>query len=201
MTSPNEKMPKWVPRVLALFLCGLALLGAFIWMLIQVRSLIIVVLVSLFLSFAIEPAVNWLSRRGWRRGPATLGMFAVILLAVGGFLYAMGSVLADQITKLTAEAPGYIREIEQWLESKFGIVLETDSLVAEFSSGGSAARLASNIAGDLVSIGTALMSLIFQTLTVLLFTFYLVADGPKLRRLLCSTLPPKKQALSSKVGR
>ncbi|MED5361240.1 MAG: AI-2E family transporter, partial [Actinomycetota bacterium] len=198
MTSPNEKMPKWVPRVLALFLCGLALLGAFIWMLIQVRSLIIVVLVSLFLSFAIEPAVNWLSRRGWRRGPATLGMFAVILLAVGGFLYAMGSVLADQITKLTAEAPGYIREIEQWLESKFGIVLETDSLVAEFSSGGSAARLASNIAGDLVSIGTALMSLIFQTLTVLLFTFYLVADGPKLRRLLCSTLPPKKQALMLK---
>jgi len=191
-------MPKWVPRAIVMFLLGAALLAAIAWMLFRVRSLIIVILVSLFLSFAIEPAVNWLARRGWRRGPATLSMFALILLAIGGFLYAMGAVLAEQITKLTAEAPGYIREIEHWLEARFGIVLETDALVAEFSTGGSAARLASNIAGDLVSIGTALMSLIFQTLTVLLFTFYLVADGPKLRRLLCSALSPKRQAFMLK---
>ena len=198
MTKENQRMPRWVPRATALFLGGVALFGATVWVLIRVRSLIIVILVSLFLSFAIEPAVNWLARRGWRRGVATLAMFALILLAVAGFLFAMGSVLADQITKLTNEAPGYISQIERWLEDQFGIVLETDSLIAEFSSGGSAARLASNVAGDLVSIGTALMSLVFQTLTVLLFTFYLVADGPKLRRFLCSALPPSKQTLMLK---
>ena len=143
-------MPKWVPRAIVVFLLGAALLVAIAWMLFRVRSLIIVILVSLFLSFAIEPAVNWLARRGWRRGPATLSMFALILLAIGGFLYAMGAVLAEQITKLTAEAPGYIREIEHWLEARFGIVLETDALVAEFSTGGSAARLASNVAGCLL---------------------------------------------------
>ena len=27
--------------------------------------------ISLFLAFAIEPAVSWLARRGWRRGAAT----------------------------------------------------------------------------------------------------------------------------------
>ena len=184
-------MPKWVPKATLVFLGGAAMLAALVWVLLRVKSLIIVILVSLFLSFAIEPAVNSLARRGWRRGVATLAMFVVILAAVAGFLFAMGSVLADQITKLTAEAPGYIREIERWLEDRFGVVLETDSLIAEFSSGGSAARLA----GELVSIGAALMSLIFQTLTVLLFTFYLVADGPKLRRFLCSALPPRKQKL------
>ena len=105
MTERAEKMPQWVPRATAIFLGGATLVAALVWMLFRVRSLIIVILVSLFLSFAIEPAVNWLARRGWRRGPATLSMFALILLAVGGFLYAMGSVLADQITKLTAEAP------------------------------------------------------------------------------------------------
>jgi len=198
MTRESQRMPKWVPRATMLFLGGVALLAAAVWILIRIRSLIIVILVSLFLSFAIEPAVNWLARRGWRRGIATLAMFTLILLAVAGFLFAMGSVLADQITKLTNEAPGYISQIERWLEDQFGIVLETDSLIAEFSSGGSAARLASNVAGDLVSIGTALMSLVFQTLTVLLFTFYLVADGPKLRRFLCSALPPSKQTVMLK---
>ena len=42
-------------------------------------------------------------------------MFALVLLG-GRFPYAMGSAL-EQITKLTAEAPGHIREIEEWLES------------------------------------------------------------------------------------
>ena len=104
MTEGNQKMPKWFTRAVALSLGGLAFLGAADWVLIRVRSLIIVILVSLFLSFAIEPAVNWLARRGWRRGLATLAMFLLILLGVGGFLFAMGSVLAEQITKLTNEA-------------------------------------------------------------------------------------------------
>ena len=134
MSEGAEKMPKWVPRATGVFLGGATLLAALVWVLFRVRSLIIVILVSLFLSFAIEPAVNWLARRGWRRGPATLSMFAVILIGIGGFLFAMGSVLAEQITKLTAEAPGYIREIEHWLEARFGVVLETDALVAEFST-------------------------------------------------------------------
>jgi len=34
----------------------------------------------------------------------------------------------------------------------------------------------------------------FQLLTVVLFTFYLVADGPRLRRVICSVLSPGRQA-------
>ena len=85
MTRESQRMPKWVPRATMLFLGGIALLAAAVWILIRIRSLIIVILVSLFLSFAIEPAVNWLARRGWRRGVATLAMFALILLAVAGY--------------------------------------------------------------------------------------------------------------------
>ncbi len=38
----------------------------------RLSSLLVLILVSIFLTLAIEPGVNWLARRGWRRGTATL---------------------------------------------------------------------------------------------------------------------------------
>ena len=38
-----------------------------------------------------------------------------------------------------------------------------------------------------------------QSLTVGLFTFYLVADGPRLRRTICSVLPPGRQEVALRV--
>ena len=49
MTERAEKMPQWVPRATAMFLGGATLVAALVWMLFRVRSLIIVILVSLCL--------------------------------------------------------------------------------------------------------------------------------------------------------
>lgn len=38
---------------------------------------VVLLLISLFLAFALEPAANVLSRRGWRRGLATAAVFAL----------------------------------------------------------------------------------------------------------------------------
>ena len=191
--SERDRMPRWVPRAILLLLGGVVLLAAMSWMFSRLRSFLIMVLVSLFLSFAIEPAVNRLAARGWRRGTATLSVFGLVLVAIGFFVAAMGSLVADQVTKLIDEAPTYITEIETWLNEQFDIEVETDQLLDEFAEGGSAASLASNIAGNLVSIGATVVSILFQLLTISLFTFYLVADGPKLRRLICSALEPRRQ--------
>jgi hypothetical protein len=49
------------------------------------------------------------------------------------------------------------------------------------------------IAANVASVGAFLLGLIFQVLTIGLFTFYLVADGPRFRRGVCSLLPPRIQ--------
>jgi predicted PurR-regulated permease PerM len=197
MSNEESKLspPPWIIKAIITGLSLAVLFGALVWAVLRIRSFIIVLLVSLFLSFAIEPAVNWLARRGWSRGLATCAVFSIIFISVVGFLAAMGAVLADQIGLLVNQAPDYIEQIEVWLNNQFGVTIETDELIAEFSDGGSAATLASNFAGDLVSIGTAVVSAFFQLLTLLLFTFYLVVDGPKLRRLICSALNPNRQII------
>ena len=191
----RDRMPRWVPRAIALMMAAVVGLATAAWLLDKLRTLLVVLLVSLFLSFAMEPAVNWLAERGWRRGLGTAAVFGLFALLSAGFVAAMASVLADQIRTLIDAAPGYLADIERWADEQFGVQLDTDELKAQFTEGGSAASLLDDVASNLVSVGSSLVNVLVQLLTVVLFTFYLLADGPRLRRLLCSALAPARQAV------
>ena len=102
-------MPPWMPRAIVWFWAGAAVLWVLRGMVHSLRPFFIMLLISLFLSFAIEPAVNRLERGGMRRGVGTGLVFLAILLALGGFGYAMGRVLSDQVTEFVDDAPGLHR--------------------------------------------------------------------------------------------
>jgi predicted PurR-regulated permease PerM len=186
-------MPAWLPRAIALFWLGFALLWLARGVLHSLRPFFLMLLVSLFLSFAIEPAVNALERRGMRRGLATGGIFVIIVLALGGFGFAMGSVLADQLNKFVDDAPALIDDLEGWAQRNVSEDIDFAEIRNEFVDGGSASRWAQDLAANAVDFGTTVLSILFQILTVGLFTFYLVADGPRLRRTICSLLRPERQ--------
>ena len=169
---------------------GLYVLG---WLVAQLKTLLVIVLVSFFVSFAMEPLVNRMERMGIRRGLGTGITFLALLAALGLFLWAIGAVLADQIGELVDDAPSYIRDIEDWVEDTFDIEVDAQGLLEEFQEGGAATNLAARLADNLVNLGATVLQVLFQVLTVGLFTFYLVAEGPKLRRNVCSLLPPEGQ--------
>jgi predicted PurR-regulated permease PerM len=72
-------MPPRLRRAIVLLLLGAGALYIGFWLVGRLRSLIVMLLVSLFLAFAMEPAANYLARRGWRRGVATATVFAVLV--------------------------------------------------------------------------------------------------------------------------
>lgn len=75
-------MPEWIPRAtFTVIACVLMVIAGF-WVVQRLRDLIAWLIISLFLSFALEPLTNKLERRGWKRGTAT----GVILLALCSFL-------------------------------------------------------------------------------------------------------------------
>ena len=191
--TPSQKVPPWLFRAIltgAVALGGLYVLG---WLIAELKTLIVIVLVSFFLSFALEPAVNRMERLGIRRGVGTGIMFLAVLAAVGLFLWAIGTVLADQIGEFADDAPGYINDIENWLEDTFDIEVDAQGLLDEFQEGGAVANLATRLADNLINLGATVLQVLFQILTIALFTFYLVAEGPKLRRNICSLLSPEHQ--------
>ncbi len=191
--TPSRKVPPWLFRAIltgAAALGGLYVLG---WLIAELKTLIVILLVSFFLSFALEPAVNGMERMGIRRGVGTGIMFLALLAAVGLFLWAIGTVLADQIGEFADDAPGYINDIEDWLEDTFDIEVDAQGLLDEFQEGGAVANLATRLADNLINLGATVLQVLFQILTIALFTFYLVAEGPKLRRNICSLLSPEHQ--------
>jgi predicted PurR-regulated permease PerM len=192
-TPPTgERAPRWVRRLVVGIFVGLAVAYYGRGVIASLRPLFITLLMSLFLSFAIEPAVNRLERAGVRRGIGTGAVFAAILVAVAGFGFAMATVLSEQITEFADDIPAYLEDVGDWLDDTFGIEGATDDLIADYESGSLAERFTA-FADDLARFGATIVNLLFQSFTIALFTFYLVAEGPYLRRQVCSLLPENRQ--------
>ena len=186
-------MPKWVREAILWWWGVLVVLWLSLGVARQLRSLLIQLVLALFLSFAMEPLVTRLSRRGLRRSVATAGTMLVLIAFCTAFLTAMGSLIAGQLRQLAADLPGYITSADAWAEERFNIDLETSDVIEQLQAGGRASDYLSSLADNLVGVGTGVLSGLFQVLTVGLFTFYLTADGPRLRQSICSVLPPARQ--------
>ena len=183
-------LPPWIPRLLlAVVLAAFAAYAAFS-LFRQLRQLILWLVAALFLSFALEPAVNWLVDRGWRRGAAAaavlfglglLGLFSVALMV---------PLVIDQVQELVRRLPAWLDRASVYTQRWFDTELTSEKILEDIAS---AQADVQSIAANVASVGAFLLGLIFQVLTIGLFTFYLVADGPRFRRAVCSLLPPRRQ--------
>jgi predicted PurR-regulated permease PerM len=192
-SAPREHMPRWLPR--AYFVAMLTVSAFFVawWLLGRLRDLIGLLLLAQFLAFALEPAVNWLARRGWKRGAATGVSMLVVLLALVGFMVAVGSLLVSQVSTLSTNFPTYLRGAVEWFDSTFHASISIDQIQDQITNNDTFKKWATGIATNAVSLSTSVFGVIFQTLTVLLFSYYLCADAPRVRRSICSVLPPARQ--------
>lgn len=187
------KMPTWVPRAIGLFWFGLVVLWALQQLFDSLSGFLVVILISFFFSFALEPAVNWLERQGFKRGIGTAIMFLLALILIVGFFFIVGSVLAEQLQDLVDDAPELIDEFEAWLQNNLDESISLDAARDQFLSDDGLGEQLTGIADNAVSLGATLVSLVFDVFTIALFTYYLTADGPKLRRTICARLKPERQ--------
>lgn len=185
-------MPPWVPRAIFLFMAGIAALFTLRWLISELQSFLLILVSSLFLSFALEPAVNWLSRHGIRRGLATGLVMLGGFLSTVAFLVVLGSALFTQVSEFASDFPARVERIETQINDRFDAELDFDDLVDSFEEQdlqGVATRLAENA----VVLGISAVGVLFALFTIALFTFYMVADGPRFRRTVLSFLSTEHQ--------
>ncbi|MDX3312777.1 AI-2E family transporter [Streptomyces sp. ME08-AFT2] len=190
----GARMPRWLPRAMVL---ALALIAAFqlgTWAFHQIIGLLINVLIAFFLALAVEPAVSRLAARGMRRGFATFLVFFGLLIVVAGFFTLLGSMLAGQIIKMIEGFPDYLDSVINWINTTFHTELRRVDIQEGLLHSDWLRKYAQNSAAGVLDVSTQVLGGLFQLLTIALFSFYFAADGPRLRRALCSVLPPAKQA-------
>jgi predicted PurR-regulated permease PerM len=192
--GPRQPRPAWiVPFMIGLFITVFAVFLT-ISAVHRLHSVITMIVIALFLSFALEPAVQWLARHGWPRGVAALAVVLLLVVLAVGMIVLMVPLFISQARMLVDRMPEWLARISTYSNKWLKIDLSTQHVTDSLSQ--ASARLLnykSDIVGRVFGIGSAVVGALFKASTIALFTVYLLADGPRLRRALLSYMPEERQ--------
>jgi predicted PurR-regulated permease PerM len=196
VTLPDRPRPAELFRWGVFFSLGvvatlLALRGLY-----SIRAILVQVLVALFITVSLEPAVQWLTRRGLRRGLAVTLLFVVVFAALLGFLISVIPPLVNQGRQLIDDLPGYLGELQarsaqfRELNDRFNLSSQLQGMIGSVPG-----RIGSGVLGFTGRVFGAL----FSTLTVLVFTAYFMADLPRIRNGLVWLFPAPRRPRAKQV--
>jgi len=194
VAAPDSQPPPWVKPTIVWTIALVVGVAAALTLLGILQQVVLWILLALFFSFALEPAVNRLARRGWRRGSATgllLALTFVLLMGVG-LIFVV--TIVRGAAALVASIPEWSQTVSRWLSDTFGVDTSTKGI----SEGATSAASALNDAGAeplqvLLGFSMSLIGGIFAMFTVGMFIFYMVAEGPKFKRAVLSFFPRQRQ--------
>jgi predicted PurR-regulated permease PerM len=163
----------------------LGALGVFLaWFLIQAivqaRSVIILIVVSLFLAVGLNPIVEALTRRGMRRTFAITIVFLVVIGAFVGFGFAVVPPVAEQSDAFVKNIPGYLGDLRKnptirQFDNDYGVIEKAQAYV---TSG----DLGQRLFGGLIGVGRIVVNAVFGAFSVLILTLYFLASLPSMKR-------------------
>lgn len=190
-----DRPPPWLRSTIAwsvglviVVAIGLGVLGI-------LREVLLYVLLALFFSFAMEPAVNYMhSRWGWSRGAATgvllVGVLAMLVLLVLILIPALlngAATLADRL-------PQAARDLSTWASDHLGVDVSTSSLQSGARVAASSLESsATTPMSALVGFTASLVGGLFAMFTVGMFIFYMVAEAPRFKRAVLSLFRERRQ--------
>ena len=192
--SAPEHMPRWVWKAVAIFWLGFiaTIVTRSVWS--SLSALFLLLLVSLFLSLAVEPGVNRLAARGWRRGTATAVILVGVFLGFLVFVAAIGTLVGQQIATLLGDSEKYVNRTVNFINDNFDTHINASQVIESINDpNGAVQKFIRSQQGKVVDLSVAALGVLVKGLSVMLFTFYLVADGPKMRRAICARLRPDRQ--------
>ena len=187
---------------------GWALAGAAVLLALYLLSgILLPFIVGMAAAYLLDPLADWLQRRGFRRGTATLLITALFFALLALLVLVLLPVAIEQAVGLGAKLPGYFDELRgrllQLVER-----LESQNVV----EGGSVEGLASRFAQQALSyVGTALTNVVQSSLVVLnlfslvfitpIVTFYLLRDWDRMVAAVRSIVPPRHHPTARRLAK
>ena len=164
----------------------------------QARSVLILLLVSIFIAVGLNPLVEWFMRRGLKRGLSVGVVFLLMILAVVGVGFAIVPVVTDQIDSLIQNAPGYLDLLEKSktltnLNDKYHFIQKAQEYIQD-------PALAQRAFGGILGVGKVVANALFNMFTILVLTLYFLASLPSIKRAAYSLVPGSRRRRFSILG-
>jgi predicted PurR-regulated permease PerM len=197
-----DRIVHFRPRTIFGVLGILILVGIVLYVLWVARHVVSWLLISLFLTLALNPAVGWLQAHGLpSRGLATGVVFILALAAVAGIAAAFIPTLVDQVDNFANKVPDYVNQLTQgrgrfgFLETRYHIVEKVKAAVHN----GGVSRFALG-AGAALTVTKSVITAVVATLTIVFMTFFMLLEGPMWMERIYGLVPASQQPRWRKVG-
>ncbi len=181
----------------------LGALGVFLaWFLtqavIQARSVIILIVISMFLAIGLNPLVEWLTARNMRRGVAIAIVFFAVIGAFVGFGFAVVPPVVEQSNGFVQELPSYLEDLRKnatvrQFDEDYGVIERAQDYV---TSG----DLGQRLFGGLVGVGRVVLNAVFGAFSVLIMTLYFLAALPSMKRQAYRLVPASRRERVTLLG-
>jgi predicted PurR-regulated permease PerM len=191
------------------FVGGLGVLTAvLLWNTIgRLTTTLTILAVSFFLTLALNPLVEMLTRRGLRRAAAVTVVFVGLIVVFVLLGFVVVPPVIQQGAELAKNAPGYL---DQVLKSSFVQDLDrhyqvVDKIQTEFNKKITDGAFLSQVFGGVLGVGAAVIGGIFQVFTVLVLTLFLLSNLPRVKQASYAIVPasrrPRVMSLSEEIMR
>nr|WP_245787878.1 AI-2E family transporter [Tessaracoccus bendigoensis] len=170
---------------------------------IQVQSVLILVVLSMFLALGLNPAVESLTRR---RAPRSLAVTIVTLALLGvialGFT-ALVPILTEQTTRLSSNLPGLLQNLVEQpqlreLNDRYLITSRIESFLAS-------GNLINTLFGGIMGAGRIVANVVFSFIMTLVLTIYFLASLPSIKETIYALAPasrrPRAKYLADEIFR
>jgi predicted PurR-regulated permease PerM len=200
--SPSRTRERVPVRTIAASIGMVLATVVVLFLLVEVRRTLVWLVVAAFFSVALYPVVNWVQRRltRCRRSLATLGVFLVVFLVLGGLIAAFavplarqGTTFADQLPQLLNDAKAGRGPIGSLLDRTNALqyVQQNQARIRSMASG-----LTTPAAGVLRGVATGIAGAV----TIFVLSYLMVLEAPKMIEGTLSLLSPQHADRARRVG-
>ncbi|HVL25928.1 MAG TPA: AI-2E family transporter [Thermomicrobiales bacterium] len=190
--SPQPSLSRVIVSTIAvLAIVGLA------WVILQIRSILVLLALGIIFAAAIEPLVFRLRRAGLRRGQAIMVVYLALFAVIGFALYIIVPLLVHQVTAFDAAVPDIFENLRQQALNNHNNLIRQQGYRAllRIEETYHRVRNSPEIGQDqAVGVVTSAFGVIFTIISLMIVAFYWMTEKATVKRVILGLFPFSRRA-------
>ena len=165
----------------------------------RLRALVLLLLVAIFVAALLDPVVRLLTRGRISRGSAVGAVYLVGLVATGALVYLFLHPIIGSATTFARELPGLVHQAQRGKGLLGRLVTRLHLLSFVKTHAPELESLISRLGKPALSVGRTVVSGVVSAATIIVVSFFLLLEAPRLASGILGSLRPEREELARRV--